>query len=500
MLTLNKWGSYDSPIELLHETFKSLTELFGLPWFHRLWIWQEIHLANPTSILVCGASEILWNDFRQATNALFSKGASLFPNDDGDEVTPDELKNENIRLATEYAAVRGYVRSLCELIVSAPSLETLIETTKGAQCTDPRDRVYALLSLVHNLDIQPDYTKSTEAVYQQAASHLIQNSKDLELLSLCELNPKRLNMPSWVPDFSIQKSASNIIFFGHIASCLGQPPRDEDTLQAEGLFIALIKSISAIDVATTIHEQAKMLATELNRLSSTINMEEPYRCGGKYSEAFVRTMVADQFSEQHFPARTGLPSTHDIDAILECIFKGQEDATNEPRSFSKYAARALNVVPGRSFYNSVEGYIGLCPSFAEAGDQVVFIVGCKIPLVLRAQSDGTYLVVGEAYCHGIMYGEPFLGPKTPGFDYVSALATRFPLYIDRQTGKTQIDDPRLGELPSGWSRLEHEGEKEYSLFSEEDTEDAFHSIFFDPRTTPRELRKRGVKLQDFNIT
>lgn len=54
---------------------------------------------------------------------------------------------------------------------------------------------------------------------------------------------------------------------------------------------------------------------------------------------------------------------------------------------------------------SDQGYVGLAPDYAKEGDVVVIFLGAKFPYILRKNDDGTHHFVGEAYVHGIMYGE-----------------------------------------------------------------------------------------------
>lgn len=41
----------------------STNDLFGRTWFERLWIWQEIRIANRDAIINCGFSTIRWGAF-----------------------------------------------------------------------------------------------------------------------------------------------------------------------------------------------------------------------------------------------------------------------------------------------------------------------------------------------------------------------------------------------------------------------------------------------------
>jgi hypothetical protein len=54
---------------------------------------------------------------------------------------------------------------------------------------------------------------------------------------------------------------------------------------------------------------------------------------------------------------------------------------------------------------SEKGYVGLAPVLVQEGDVVVLFLGAKFPYVIRKKNDATYTFIGEAYVHGIMYGE-----------------------------------------------------------------------------------------------
>ena len=47
-------------------------------WFDRLWVRQEIHLANIDSVVACGSREVAWQHFRTVLAALFAKKHKLF--------------------------------------------------------------------------------------------------------------------------------------------------------------------------------------------------------------------------------------------------------------------------------------------------------------------------------------------------------------------------------------------------------------------------------------
>lgn len=52
-----------------------------------------------------------------------------------------------------------------------------------------------------------------------------------------------------------------------------------------------------------------------------------------------------------------------------------------------------------------KGHLGLSTKHVQSGDSVVVIEGAQVPFILRAQSDGRYRLICEAYVDGIMHGE-----------------------------------------------------------------------------------------------
>lgn len=138
-----KWADHNANIPLNADTMVSLRDILCRPWFERLWIWQEIQLANQSSILICGKDVIQWPDFCKAVWCLLYKPDSV----------PHENELEDLNERIERAA------TLCDNHAGNP-FGVLQQATKHSKCTDPRDRIFALLSLVHKHErqgIQPRF-------------------------------------------------------------------------------------------------------------------------------------------------------------------------------------------------------------------------------------------------------------------------------------------------------------------------------------------------------
>lgn len=94
-------------------------------------------------------------------------------------------------------------------------LISLLLATSAARCTDPRDKIYAILNLVTEDDplrcgqplrVEVDYEAETGKVYQRLAERCIATG-DLRILSCvsrhrCSASNHMDNIPSWVPDWT----------------------------------------------------------------------------------------------------------------------------------------------------------------------------------------------------------------------------------------------------------------------------------------------------------
>jgi hypothetical protein len=78
---------------------------------------------------------------------------------------------------------------------------TVLHSTQGAKCSDPRDRLHGIIGVVEDTeDIKVDYAIPVQNVYQNWARLRIQRTKTLGALSACADSIMVGDLPSWVPD------------------------------------------------------------------------------------------------------------------------------------------------------------------------------------------------------------------------------------------------------------------------------------------------------------
>ncbi len=180
------WVDRDTQLPLETHEMLAINHLIHRSWFERLWIWQEVILASEHTRVMCGTRTTLWNSLRATVFWLYVKRAPWF---------------------SEVQQFRRRVKELVNLCAAKKGLcsEGLIHQSRNCVCTDPRDKIYALVSLLHKSEsrrIEPDYNKNVYEVYQDAVSSIIGSSRQLRVLTTVKLHEDLKHVPSWVPNVS----------------------------------------------------------------------------------------------------------------------------------------------------------------------------------------------------------------------------------------------------------------------------------------------------------
>ena len=104
--------------------------------------------------------------------------------------------------------------------------------------------------------------------------------------------------------------------------------------------------------------------------------------------------------------------------------------------------------------------------------------------------------------HGIMEGEVLLGPLPNDWRRVDSPSTQrnsvWPVFVHNETGQLEFEDPRLGDLPPGWTRETWDDDPFVRYVREDGVKPTFPDK--DPRMTYEALEARGVKFDDILIS
>jgi hypothetical protein len=153
------------------EAKAALKNLFQRPYFSSIWAMPEI-LCSKQLKITCGQHSVLWPE------ALSLAKISGVP-------APSWMFDRNI----------------WHQFTSQDLLRLLVDNSQY-KCVDPRDKVFAILGLIHEKRVFPDYRLPVEQVYLGITAYLVKNCLRFEVLALAGRADKDIELPSWVPDYS----------------------------------------------------------------------------------------------------------------------------------------------------------------------------------------------------------------------------------------------------------------------------------------------------------
>jgi len=184
------WCFVNRPLPFDDATWRSIGKLIARTWFKRLWIWQEVALADEkAALIVCGYDQMLWDLFRRAIMCLFIKLSR-----------PTGMSEADLRLyETDLCSASNLVRAK-----NLGDIMNILAFTRDCQCYDAKDRVYAILSFQDDHSslsryIQPDYRKPKFQVYLDlflAYREHLEFTLDIFVFS----GLGKGDTPTWLPD------------------------------------------------------------------------------------------------------------------------------------------------------------------------------------------------------------------------------------------------------------------------------------------------------------
>lgn len=119
------------------------------------------------------------------------------------------------------------------------SLYRVLATTQARQATEPRDKVFSILSLLPRglYDfLTPDYALSIEQTFALASRVCIEIDNEMNVLAGAGLMAARsdnLNLPSWVTDWT--QSHSKIYQWQNLSRSLGRATKDAKLRRARNV-------------------------------------------------------------------------------------------------------------------------------------------------------------------------------------------------------------------------------------------------------------------------
>ncbi len=421
-------------------------KMFQHPWFMRIWILQEIAYARYIVIRTENQT-VYWEDAQQWARSYLDRVS-----DDRNTVV-----EERVQMSIRMMSVMDEWRSQTRGRLFDLRLPEILDRTQHCGATEPKDKVFALLSLVSDVDetfFDIDYTWSEAKICTELTLHVMQQGDNYDILR-CVGNRSRSaisdTMPSWAPDLFGDIQCSPLP--SHNEWCVGSsdPPRecglavypdcDDTTVTVRCLRILDVKQVelaqikgnqtptlrTVLDVieqwykAVLHHPEYKTKDSRhrINAFWGTIRMT----MGSKAMETRIdKAYSAGEGWHWHFRklynqdiGDTQPEDAYDLKNELDdsCIFNAKNPVLYSPWA-REVMFRRTNMRPliGRAFGFTSNGRMALWPSDAQEGDHVCLLYSVQVPFVLRKVNAETYRVIGPCYVHQHFDWDEFESPRS----------------------------------------------------------------------------------------
>ncbi|KAF1841559.1 uncharacterized protein K460DRAFT_419605 [Cucurbitaria berberidis CBS 394.84] len=403
----------------IKDAWKVLGTLFERQWWQRIWCVQEAILAK-SIIIMCGANEIDGHLIGVFTRWYHGQGWA-------GQQAPKDIND---------AGIKSAYRRLNDWAWTGTALE-ILDTFRGLQATDPKDKIYALLGLfqlerkenIYNLNLSVDYHKSVPEVLFDSIMCSVREEGSLHFLSYIDHRPDledRGDYPSWMPRWDNAREPWQNHLWCHnssISAGIRNRPMSCDWTYSEKLILKGVEldSISkTTDVFWTTDDsiggplrewiESYLLRIEkptsgdiqayqrsIIKLAITLSGGFLKKDGWAENRIYFERLaedVGDQylagfyvFMEKYFP-QFNVQKMHGMGS-----FEGR---------LYQYHSLVRSFCRGRRMFETVNGYIGLGPRSMRKHDSVAVLEGGKIPFILRPRDDGDFSFVGECFVFDVM--------------------------------------------------------------------------------------------------
>lgn len=176
----------------------SLARFLQTPWFHRIWVVQELLSARQS---VMWRGELVIDPEMVIVGAL--RIASLHNVNVRLQIgTPDQLTRQHITCAGRLALLRQWIA------VDVNKMFYLLSATRNFEATDPRDKFFALVGMASDVEEEfIDYSKDVGQIVTELSRRFLTGKLEcltspLDILSfISRPNGEGEDLPSWVTDW-----------------------------------------------------------------------------------------------------------------------------------------------------------------------------------------------------------------------------------------------------------------------------------------------------------
>ena len=307
--------------------------------------------------------------------------------------------------------------------------------------SDPRDKVYALLGLLPERivsEISPNYSQSAESVFAHTTRLILRHTQSIFILHFAVGFASRAGGPSWAATFASFRGSTEEAQFRLRMQVLelfdisiGTEPSlsllNNDLLLLRGLRLDAVsyktegipfgRPTSVDSLVSTLTEWSAQIRHALSTLGLLADCIEWNETGPArfFKEAFICAVVGGTIpiegssfvrlleSSDFDPSYSQSFNQFFDSALPDLLY--QENVRED--SLSNHLIKHLH---GKCIFITEKGLIGVGPAAVRLGDEIFILAGGKLPFILGPTSfrEDHYVLVGDAYVHGLMQGLPEL--------------------------------------------------------------------------------------------
>lgn len=375
-----------------------VNQFLCIPWFTRIWVLQELLLASNVRMYI-GRYRIKHEILDNATHNIYR-----FLQDHFKEKAATGLAGLDVMFKyPDIQKIKHY---------EAPVLGRLLQRCRVMDSGDPRDKVFALLSMSAigqgpslPKKLYPDYSKTRFEVYRDAAHYVLGAEQTLKYLVFSTSAWSEDKPSSWVFDIDMkfEDQQHDDLPWQHKAS--GQNPFVHE--ESDNGNELLVQGYRIDRVMRVLDDLTPVKQENLPNVWHTIMaaQESCFRQGidaVSVFKALLATWVPWLENTWYGKGRI----RKDLQDDLEHLWPALEarDGSALPTALNDDLRSAFRWSFGRRFFQTEAGRTGLGLPRLEVGDDIVVLHGGPVLYALRRDS-AWYRFVGDCSMEGLMAGE-----------------------------------------------------------------------------------------------
>lgn len=412
-----------------------LVKFFDQDWWRRVWVRQEIAMSRRASVLY-GESTVDWEDVATLSHWLIVFTTDL------------DAKTLQWGGAHQSGAYSGedlqYFRKTLQKGGNL-DFQTMLIHARSCEATNPLDRVFAILGMVQNhIEMPIDYHMSVAEVAKQTFQRLAVLNGGLDALIFSQNPTRKEGIPSWAANIYSSFSARPSRLKG----------RDESLYRASvdgPVNYSFLADSSTLSISVVMFDSIRWISKSFQPNMNRVDLDHAMRFLRAKAFGWMGTIakvfgwmgtVSD--SEKYEQLLRTL--TRDQNIQGQRLMSGAGDCPNWGRFFRfehedvgaatefQYLSKALKPfqapaddaeikawlrlftesISNRRMVMTKERKLGLVPAEAQEQDVLCTLASVDVPLLLRKVEVDTYILIGEAFIHGVMDGE--VSTRVIGFE------------------------------------------------------------------------------------